>query len=152
MIGPLMCWDIFMNSYYQKLQLLDSLQRINRLAKRRKWKVEWDIEDQLLKKQKIIIVTDPSLIIRFASSNLVEMNGYNPDEVLGKSPKIFQGNATQTEVRIQIKEAIVKRMPFHGSIINYKKNGTSYNCIVEEYPVWNSAGTLVNFIAFEEVA
>lgn len=150
--GPLLCWDIFMQGYKRKMLLLESLQKINKIAKGSNWNVEWDIEEKLLREEKIILVTDLSLLIRFASQNIVEMNGYNSEEVIGKSPKIFQGKGTTVETRNKIREAIIKRIPFHGSIINYRKDGTPYNCLVEEYPVCNKKGKLVNFIAFEKVA
>lgn len=150
--APLLCWDIFMEGYYRKMRLLESLQEINEMAKRSNWNVEWDIEQQLLREQKIILVTDLSLLIRFASQNIAEMNGYSAEEVIGKSPKIFQGEETAVETRNKIRKAIVKCIPFQGCIVNYRKDGTTYNCVVEEYPVWNKQGNLVNFIAFEKVA
>jgi hypothetical protein len=65
---------------------------------------------------------------------------------------MFQGRDSSPQTRQEIREAIIKRMPFKGSIINYCKNGSPYNCLVEEYPVWNKTGELVNFVAFEKIA
>lgn len=150
--GPLLCWDTFIQGYHHKMRLLESLQKLNKFAKGSNWNLDWDIEQKLLREQKIILVTDLSLLIRFASQNIVEMNGYSSEEVIGKSPKMFQGKETEREAKNKIREAITKRIPFHGSIINYRKDGIPYNCLVEEYPVWNKKGKLVNFIAFEKVA
>ncbi len=151
-MGPLMCWDIYMDAYHRRIRLFESLQKIRDLAKSSDWNIEWDLEKQLLTEQKVILVTDVSLRIRFASSNLYEMNGYNAEDVIGKSPRIFQGELTEVETRQELREAIIKRIPFQGSIVNYRKNGTTYNCLVEEYPVWSKAGKLAHFIAFEKVA
>ena len=134
------------------MQMLDSLQKLNKLAKTRRWKIEWDMESQLLREEKIILVTDLAQVIRFASYNLKDMNGYAPREVIGKSPKLFQGEGTAAATKAEIRQAIIKRIPFSGSITNYRKDGSPYQCLVEEYPVWNKEDQLVNFIAFEKVA
>lgn len=149
---PLLCWDIYIEGYHRKMRMLDSFQQLNNFSKRNAWKVEWDIEKHLLVEQKVILVTDLSVLIRFASQNINEMNGYEAAEVIGKSPKIFQGKNSSIQTQSEIREAIIKRIPFSGAIINYRKDGTPYNCMLEEYPVWNKKGHLVNFIAFEKVA
>lgn len=151
-LGPLLCWDIYMEGYHRTMGLLDSLQKLKKLAKSSNWNVQWDIEKELLTEQKIILVTDVSLLIRFASTNILGMNGYSVEEVIGKSPKMFQGKDTAVQTRAEIRDAIVKEIPYHGSIVNYRKDGTPYNCLLEEYPVWSRRGKLVNFIAFEKVA
>ncbi|MEJ7912840.1 MAG: PAS domain-containing protein [Chitinophagaceae bacterium] len=150
--GPLMSWDIYMYMYQRKMQQMESLHGIKEMAKKHQWKVEWDLEKELVHKQKVILVTDLSLSIRYASSNLLEMNGYNPGEVVGKNPRMFQGPDTAVETKNQIKEALLNQVPFHGSIVNYRKDGSPYDCIIEEYPIWNKSGHLVHFIAFEQVA
>jgi PAS domain S-box-containing protein len=132
--------------------MLGSLQKLKKLAQQQDWKMEWDLEKQLLVQQKVILVTDVAQTIRYASDNLAAMNGYTPNEVIGKSPKMFQGADTPANTRKEIREAIIRRIPFRGSIVNYRKDGTPYDCLVEEYPVWSTAGELVNFIAFEKVA
>lgn len=150
--APLLSWDIFLYGYQRTMRLLDSFHQINEMSKQNNWHIEWDIEHELMRERKVILVTDPSLIIRFASHNLIDMNGYEADEVLGKSPKIFQGPGSAPAIRNEIRQAIIKRIPFKGSIINYRKDGSAYDCFVEEYPVWDKQRNLVNFIAFERAA
>jgi hypothetical protein len=65
---------------------------------------------------------------------------------------MFQGPESSNESRRQISNAILRRVSYKGSIINYRKDGTTYNCVIEEYPVWDKKKNLVNFIAFEQVA
>ncbi len=150
--GPLLCWDIYMDYYNRRLAMMNSLRELNGFVQKKKWRHRFDFEKKLLIESNIILITSTSLKIEFASSNLSQMNGYEPQEVIGKSPKIFQGIDTSVETRKQISEAIIKRIPFTGSLINYRKDGKPYNCIVEEHPVWDTRGQLVNFIAFERVA
>lgn len=150
--GPLMCWDIFMESHHRRMQQAEGLTGLRQFASLHHWRVEWDLPQLLLAQEQIVLVTDTAQIIRFATPSMETMNGYTVEEVVGQSPKIFQGKDTDPNTRSQIREAIVRRLPYKGTILNYRKNGTPYNCLVEEYPVWNTAGTLVNFIAFEKIA
>jgi PAS domain S-box-containing protein len=150
--GPLMCWDFFMESHFRRMQLAEGLQQLQEFAQLNQWRVDWNLEKFLLKEERIALVTDTAQIIQFATPNMIAMNGYLPEEIIGKQPKMFQGKDTDPETRRHIKEAIIKKMPFKGSLVNYRKDGTPYDCLVDEYPVWNRAGRLVHFIAFEKIA
>lgn len=142
-----------MDGYQKMMRKGEDLQQIKKLSKKQNWKAStWNLEEQLLKKEKVVLVTDTAQIIQFASSNLKEMNGYEPREVKGKSPKIFQGPLTGDKERLLIREAVRQQIPFKTVVINYRKDGSLYHCHVEEYPVWNCEGKLVNFIAFEKIA
>ena len=97
-------------------------------------------------------MTDVKLKIVFASHNIVNMNGYCEEEVLGKSPKMFQGEATNATTSSEIRKAIVEQKPFEKTVMNYKKNGDVYACIIKGYPVFNNKGELIHYIAFEKAA
>lgn len=150
--GPLLCWDIYMEGYRRRMKSAQTFAEVNDWAQKHQWRTDWDLQDLILNKQRVVVVTDVEQVIRYASPNMPAMNGYQPKEVLGKKPKMFQGPNTCPHTRNEIREAIIRRIPFKGAIINYRKNGTPYNCLVEEYPVWNRDGALVHFIAFEKIA
>jgi PAS domain S-box-containing protein len=121
-------------------------------AEHHHWRVDWNLEKLLLAEERVALVTDLAQVIKFATPNMIAMNGYAAEEVLGKQPKMFQGSNTDPETRREIREAIIRRIPFKGNILNYRKDGSPYQCLVEEYPVWNRCGTLVHFVAFEKIA
>jgi PAS domain S-box-containing protein len=150
--GPLMCWDFFMESHFRRMLQAESLQELVAFAERHQWRIDWDIRKILITDERVALVTDPAQIIRFATPNLSHMNGYTPEEVIGRQPNMFQGKDTCAETRKKIREAILRRIPFKGSIVNYRKDGTPYHCLVDEYPVWNKGGCLVHFVAFEKIA
>jgi PAS domain S-box-containing protein len=147
-----MCWDLFMESHFRRLMQMESLQEVKSFAQQKHWRIDWDLEQLIVGEQRVVLVTDTAQVIQLATSNLITMNGYSPKEVVGRQPKMFQGADTEPEVKQQIREAIVRRIPFKGSILNYRKDGTPYRCLVEEYPVWNQCGELVHFVAFEKIA
>lgn len=150
--GPLMCWDFFMESHHHRMQQADSLCQLLLFAKEHDWRLDWNVKKLLLNDERVALVTDLAQVICFATPNMIAMNGYRADEVIGKQPKMFQGKDTCPETRNEIRQAIIKRIPFKGVLTNYRKDGTPYHCLVEEYPVWNNSGELVQFVAFEKIA
>jgi PAS domain S-box-containing protein len=150
--GPLLCWDFFMESHHRRMQMADGLSQLRLFAQHHQWRMDWNLEKLLLREERVALVTDLAQVILFATPNLAIMNGYTATEVVGKQPKMFQGKDTCPETRREIREALIRRIPFKGTVINYRKDGSPYNCLVEEYPVWNRQGALVNFVAFEKIA
>jgi hypothetical protein len=66
-----------------------------------KWsQKEWDFESKL--KEEVVIVTDAKLKLFFASNNIINMNGYNREEI-GQSPKMFHGEKTDLVVSNEIR-------------------------------------------------
>jgi len=124
--------------------------RLEKLAKNFHWSFNLDFESKL--RQQTILVTDASLSIVFASENMIRMNGYKESEVLGKSPKMFQGKNTNAETSKAIRVAVQNQQPFESTILNYRKNGTAYNCHIQGFPVFDRDGKLCHFIAFETAA
>lgn len=150
--GPLASWDIFLNSYRQLMQKGDDLQAIKAISGKRKWQVKWDIEKEFLANDHVIVITDNKRKIVFASNNITDMTGYTPEDLLGKSPKLLQGENTEQKKLTYISERIAAKEPFETTIINYRKNGETYNCHIKAFPVFDADNKLVNFIAFEKAA
>ena len=148
--APLLSWDIFMDSYHKTLALADDFRHLNQLSKKYAWKKEWDIEEKLFRQQQVILVTDLTLHIVYASSNIIVMNGYAPNEVIGHTPAMFQGEETDAFTKAVIREAVNRLQPFQTNIINYRKDGSVYDCSIEAFPVFNSNKKPVHFIAFEK--
>jgi PAS domain S-box-containing protein len=148
---PIFCWD-FHNEFLTAVKsFFQDLNKLNSIASQNKWiQNNWDIKNSL--KEEVIIVTDAKLRIVFASHNIVKMNGYVEADVLGKSPKMFQGEATNQITSNEIRKAIVDQQPFEKIVMNYKKNGEVYACLIKGFPVFNVKGDLSHYIAFEKAA
>lgn len=148
---PLTCWDFYSKSFDKLRLTLSDTVLLNRIVDENKWNSTWDYKEEL-ENDTVIVVTDAKLQIVFASNNIVKMNGYNPDEVVGNSPKMFQGAATNTTTSKEISEAVKALKPFDKVIINYCKDGSLYKCHIKGYPIFDKKGNLTNFIAFEKIA
>lgn len=149
--SPITSWDFYGDLINDFRAINSDTKKISQLAIESKWSNKnWDLKDIL--KDEVIVVTDASLTIVFASQNIAKMNGYKPDEVVGKSPRMFQGEKTCAVTSNEIREAILNKVSFEKKVINYKKNGDLYYCIIKGFPVFNKSGDLSHFIAFEQAA
>lgn len=148
---PLTCWDFYSRSFDKLRITLSDTNLLNRIVEANKWNTTWDYKEEL-EGETVIVVTDAKLQIVFASNNMVHMNGYVPKEVVGNSPKMFQGEKTNYSISKEISEAVKNQLPFDKIITNYCKDGSLYKCHIKGYPVFDQNGKLANFIAFEKIA
>ncbi|WP_026708522.1 PAS domain-containing protein [Flavobacterium frigidarium] len=149
--SPITSWDFYGDIINDFRMINSDAKKINELGTRSKWLNDnWDLRNIL--KDEVIVVTDASLKIVFASQNIAKMNGYTPDEVVGYSPRMFQGEKTCAIVSNEIREAILNKVSFEKKVINYKKNGDLYYCLIKGIPIFNKSGDLSHFIAFEQAA
>lgn len=146
---PIMAWD-FHYLYLNELKsIAEDLKRINEFSSQFSWDQEnLEIEERI--KDEVVLITDLTLKIVFASRGIKKMTGYREEEVLGKTPRMFQGPATSKVVLEEIKEAIQLKVPFNKTLENYKKNGKTYKCNIDAVPVYNLKGKISHFIAFEK--
>lgn len=148
---PLKSWS-FYSSFFDKAKMaIGDASLLESIVSQNKWEATWSFNEQL-QNDTVIVVTDATLNIVFASKNIVDMNGYIPEEVIGNSPKMFQGILTNDKVSREISTAVKEQKPFDKVIINYCKDGSIYKCHIKGYPVFNKKGKLINFIAFEKIA
>ena len=148
---PLTSWNFYAEYFERTVKILSDTNLLRGISRLNSWSQEWDLHNEL-RNETVIVVTCSKLKIVFASQNIQKMNGYKPDEVIGNSPKMFQGEATDSFISKQIGEAIVSQKPFDKVVINYKKDGSQYKCHIKGFPIFNKNGKLINFIAFERAA
>lgn len=147
---PLSSWDCFSKNLAVVLKSSEDIVILNKLAKDHKWNTPLLLEEELLQKQHVVVVTDANLKIVHATHNMLAMNGYTMGEVVGKSPKMFQGKGTSTKTSQLIAEAIKIKKPFEAVILNYRKDGSTYKCWIKGRPIFNTDKDVVHFIAYEK--
>jgi PAS domain S-box-containing protein len=140
---PLISWNVF-SSWKNEISIFNFIQK--------NWSSREDFEKIVSQSKKTILVTNVDFEIIFSSENIFEMNGYKSFEIIGKSPKFFQGNLTSSETTDRIRIATSQRKPFKEIILNYKKDGSTYLCEIEAYPKFTKKGEFINYIAFEKIA
>ncbi len=148
---PLISWDIHMSSFVRETKKHKDALALSKLLD--KLNIDADPISALLKENaKVVVVTSPALVIEYASSNLVEMSGYLPEDVIGNTPKMFQGPDTDREVAKHIRYNVEQKVPFEATLVNYRKDNSSYSCVIKGYPAFNKYGELIRYVAIEHAA
>ncbi len=75
-----------------------------------------------------ILITDATTQGRiiYANKSFKTLTGYEPSGVIGKTPRILQGAATDKKVIDRLAAALKLGKRFEGKAINYKKDGTPF--------------------------
>ncbi|WP_394748265.1 PAS domain-containing protein [Spongiimicrobium salis] len=150
---PLNSWDLYSTHFDALCAEAKDLHILKDLAKANSWSAPVAFEEALIDRKEVIVVTDAALNIVHATHNMIAMNGYTLKETKGQKPKMFQGALTSKETTQKIAKAIKNEESFETVVLNYRKDGSTYNCWIKGQPLFNDHGKVVNFIAFErEVA
>jgi len=101
-----------------------------------------------------VIITDTNLeqpgpTILFVNQAFTKLTGYTATEVVGKSPRILQGQKTERDVLMQLKQSLATGESFHGTTINYRKNGQEFYNEWHIEPIKNQQGEITNYLGFQ---
>ena len=97
-----------------------------------------------------LVLTDKKQKIVWVSSGFSDMTGYSKTFVIGKRASFLQGEKTSLSVKKQIHYDLKNNNTFNGSVTNYKKNGSLYNCQIVISPLYNSKQEVKYYLAFEK--
>lgn len=102
-----------------------------------------------------VIITDADLgksgtKILYANPAFCKMTGYQANELRGLSPRILQGPLTCPNVINQLRHCLKNNQNFHGSAVNYKKDGSTYYVEWNISPVFDDTGEVSHFISIQQ--
>lgn len=99
-----------------------------------------------------ILITDASLEdpkIVFVNQAFTRMTGYTPDEVIGRSPKLLQGERTDRSVTRALRQALERGESFEAHTVNYRKSGEPFHIQWRTSPVLDSSGSITHYVAVQ---
>lgn len=104
--------------------------------------------------QTAVVVTDgnlshPGPTILYVNGAFEHMTGYRSAELVGRSPRLLQGEKTSLAARRTLARALREGQRKTVAMINYRKSGEPYRCEIEVYPILNKNGVLINAVALE---
>jgi len=97
-----------------------------------------------------MIVTDPRQFdnpIVFANDAFLKLTGYTRLEVTGRNCRFLQGPGTDAEAVNRIREAIRDEVDIRIDILNYRKDGSTFQNALYVGPVRDEEGKVVYFFA-----
>lgn len=91
----------------------------------------------------------PGPRIIYANNAFFRMTGYTPDEIIGQTPRILQGEKTDRVELDRLNAALKNFESCETTVINYKKNGEEFWVNFFVAPVLNEKEEYTHFIAIE---
>lgn len=97
-----------------------------------------------------ILITDASAKgkIIYANKAFKKLTGYDPAEVMGKTPRILQGAGTDKKVINRLAVSLKEGKKFEGKAINYKKDGTPFIMFWRVLPI-KVSGSIKAWVAIQ---
>lgn len=95
-------------------------------------------------------VEAPGPRIIFANEAFSNMTGYAPDEVIGKSPRIFQGPRTSRKELDRLRKALERFEACQVEVLNYTKSGRKYWVSFQITPIADDNGHYTHFLSIQK--
>lgn len=103
----------------------------------------------------LVIITDadwesptgPKII--YVNEAVTALTGYHPHELIGRSPKLFQGPKTDRKTLDRIKSGLLSGISMREELINYRKDGSEYWIEISIDSIKNDADEVTHFFAIE---
>jgi len=97
-----------------------------------------------------VVMTDITGKIEYVNPTFTEVTGYTLDDVRGKNPRILKGGVTPPDTYKDLWRTITAGRPWHGELLNRKKNGSAYWDATWVYPIRDAGGVVTRFLAIKE--
>ena len=97
-----------------------------------------------------IIITNTEGKIEYVNRKFCDLTGYEPSEVMGRTPRILQSGDTVPENYAALRLQLGRGEEWHGTFRNKKKNGESYWAKTVILPLRDDAGKVSQFIGLGE--
>lgn len=99
-----------------------------------------------------VIITDAILLppgprILFVNDAVRRVTGYEPRDLIGKSPRILQGAHTDRRQMERLKRDLSAGRSFRCQLVNYRKDGSPYDAELFITPIFDSNGCCTNFVS-----
>ncbi len=96
-----------------------------------------------------VLISDPQGRMTYANQGFEVITGYTQAEMVGRSCACLQGTGTSVATRALMNAAIAAGRPFHGEILNYRKDGVAFWNALSFTPVFDDRGALSQFVGVQ---
>jgi two-component system sensor kinase FixL len=99
----------------------------------------------------VVITSDgldwPALRIVFVNDAMCRITGYTAEELVGQTPRLLQGPATDRSVLARMRAELAAGRHCQVEIVNYRKDGTAYPAEMFTTPMFDPAGNHTHYVS-----
>ena len=96
-----------------------------------------------------VIITDAAARTTYVNAAFETITGYTMADMLGRNCNLLQGPATDAATVCTMAAAIHAGRPFHGELLNYRKDGSPFWNEMSITPVFDASGALTQFVGVQ---
>ena len=90
---------------------------------------------------------EPHYKIVYVNEAFEKHTGYSREEVMGRSPRLLQGQRSQYAELGRIRTALSQLKPIHAELINYKKDGSLFWIEMDIVPIQAAGGAVSHWVS-----
>lgn len=94
-------------------------------------------------------IDKPGPKVVYVNQSFTRMTGYTPEEIVGKTPRIFQEPGTDRARLDEIRTALTQREPVRTELLNYRKDGTQFLVEIDITPVTDEHGNHTHWVSVQ---
>lgn len=87
--------------------------------------------------------------ILYANAAFCALSGYSAEELVGQTPRILQGPLTDRDVLDELRQCLRDGRFFHGSTVNYRKDGEPYWVEWNISPIRDAQGAVSHYVSVQ---
>ncbi|NWF37867.1 PAS domain S-box protein [Mariprofundus sp. NF] len=97
-----------------------------------------------------ILITDRNAVIEYVNPAFCQITGYQPDEVLGRTPSMLKSHAQDPSFYKELWETITAGEVWHGTLIDRRKDGSFYPALMNVAPIHDESGEITHFVSLQQ--
>ncbi|CAK0774970.1 hypothetical protein CCP2SC5_670004 [Azospirillaceae bacterium] len=97
-----------------------------------------------------ILMTNREGLIEYVNPRMCEITGYQPEEILGRTPRMFKSGHISYEIYRDLWSRILAGEEWRGELLNRRRDESLFWVSASVSPLRDPDGAIVNFVAVEE--
>jgi len=97
-----------------------------------------------------IIITDKSGVIEYTNPAFTKITGFEPEEVLGKNPRILKSGNQTAEYYERLWKTISQGKTWHSSVMDKRRDGSLYPALMTISPILNRDGDITHYVGIQQ--
>lgn len=97
-----------------------------------------------------VLITDHIGLIEYANPRFSEITGYDLTEIKGQNPAFLRSKETDESIYKALWSTVLNHKPWRGTLLNQRKNGSTYWSMQNISPIHDEQGEITNFVSVSE--